>query len=397
MRDWLWRAAAAVAILAPLGQAVAQKEKAGLAPLPPYTAAYTPTTVDERGLWQQADEAERALRDSPALIRDPALNAYVRKVLCRAVGEDRCQAVRLYIMHVPAFNASMAPNGTMVVWTGLLLRVKSEAELAAVLGHEFGHFELRHSLQSFKRRRTAGDIFSWTAVLMPSAGMMISVSVVGMVFTYDRAQETQADMMSLRYLKAAGYRADEFSEIWERMMAEQDASALGRKRAVAHRYTAGFFASHPTDMSRATYLRDAAGADAALGVDGANEYQAAMAKWLPEFLADQMKLNDFGGSEYLLGQLAGADWSADLLFARGELYRDRGNPRNLVSAAQFYQQAIDRGYTDPTAWRGLGLSLIRSQQLDAGRTALLTYIEHAPAAADKAAMMMLIGQQGDVK
>ena len=395
MRDWLCRAAVAAAIFAPLGPAAAQKNVA-LAPLPPYTAAYTPTTVDERGLWQQADEAERLLRDSPALIRDTALNAYVRKVLCRAVGEDRCHAVRLYIMRVPAFNASMAPNGTMIVWTGLLLRVKNEAELAAVLGHEFGHFELRHSLQSFRHRRTASDILSWTAVLAPR-NMAISASAVGMVFAYNRAQETEADMMGLRYMKAAGYRSGEFSGIWERMMAEQDASALGRKRTVTHRYTAGFFASHPTDMTRAAYLREAAGADAELGVEGAHEYQAAMAKWLPEFLADQIKLNDFGGSEYLLGQLAGSDWSPELLFARAELYRQRGNPRDLISAALFYQQAIDQGCTDPAAWRGLGLSLIRSQQPDAGRTALLAYIEHAPAAADKAAMMMLIGQQGNTK
>ena len=47
------------------------------APLPPYGAAYTPTTVDERGLWQQADEAERDLRDSPVVVRDAALGPWL--------------------------------------------------------------------------------------------------------------------------------------------------------------------------------------------------------------------------------------------------------------------------------------------------------------------------------
>ncbi|WP_333999038.1 hypothetical protein [Sphingomonas aurantiaca] len=96
--------------------------------LPTYSQAYTPTTVDERGVWMEADEDERRLRESPSVIRDPALNAYVRGVLCRTVGDDRCRSVRIYIERVPAFNASMAPNGTMIVWSGLLLRVRNEAE-----------------------------------------------------------------------------------------------------------------------------------------------------------------------------------------------------------------------------------------------------------------------------
>ena len=44
-------------------------------PLPTYTQAYTPTTVDERGIWMEADERERVQRDSRSLIKDPALNA----------------------------------------------------------------------------------------------------------------------------------------------------------------------------------------------------------------------------------------------------------------------------------------------------------------------------------
>jgi regulator of sirC expression with transglutaminase-like and TPR domain len=79
---------------------------------------------------------------------------------------------------------------------------------------------------------------------------------------------------------------------------------------------------------------------------------------------------------------------------RGELYRERGNPRDLVSAAQFYQQAIDSGCTDPVAWRGLGLSLLRGQQEAAGRAALKIYLEKAPQANDRAAMAMLIGEGG---
>lgn len=159
-----WMIAAALA-----GAALGGGASDRLAPLPPYGTAYTPTTVDERGLWQQADEAERDLRDSPAVIRDAASNAYIGKVLCRSVGEGRCRGVRVYVVRAPYFNAFMAPNGMMIVWTGALLRLRDEAELASVLGHEFGHFEMRHGLKTFRRGRTIGDIIAWTSVISPTA------------------------------------------------------------------------------------------------------------------------------------------------------------------------------------------------------------------------------------
>lgn len=382
-----WIIAAALA-----GAALGAGASDRLAPLPPYGTAYTPTTVDERGLWQQADEAERDLRDSPAVVRDPALNAYLTKVLCRSVGEDRCRGVRIYVVRAPVFNASMTPNGMMVVYTGALLRLRDEAELAALLGHEFGHFEMRHTLASFRRGRTIGDIIAWTSVLSPYS--TLPASLIQLHFSYNRAQEAEADLMGLRYLAAAGYRPLAASRIWERLMAEQDATALGRKRHVTHRYAAGFFADHPTELARATYLREAAGADGERGDEARDAFLTAMRPWRASFLADQIKLNDFGGSEYLLGELAGGQWTPDLLLTRGELYRERGNPRDLVSAAQFYQQAIDAGCTDPIAWRGLGLSLLRGQQEAAGRAALKTYLERAPQASDRAAMAMLIGEGG---
>ena len=63
-------------------------------------------------------------------------------------------------------------------------------------------------------------------------------------------------------------------------------------------------------------------------------------KWLPVFLDDQIKLNDFGGSEYLINTLAEDGWTVPLWQARGELFRTRGAPRDLVNAADFYANAI---------------------------------------------------------
>ncbi|SNS83400.1 Putative Zn-dependent protease, contains TPR repeats [Sphingomonas laterariae] len=390
MRGTLAARAAIAAVAALLPAAIAGAEVRAPAPLPPYAQAYEPTTVDERGLWMEVDEVERKLRDSRFVIKDQKLVDYVQGVLCRTVGDDRCRAVRIYVVRDTAFNASMAPNGMMVVHSGLLLRVKDEAELGSVLGHEFGHFELRHSLNGFKQRRTASDVMTWLAILAPNTGGALATGIAGSAFAFSRGQEQDADMLGLSYLAASPYPSASAANVWERLMAEQDATAAGRKRKAQHRYSAGFFASHPTELTRATYLREAAARAPDPGDAAQAAYRATMAAFLPDFLDDQIKLNDFGGTEYLLNQLAGDQWTPQLLYARGELYRQRGNPRDLVSAAQFYQEAIAKGYAGAEAQRGLGLSLMRSQQVEQGRAALQEYLKLKPDAADASLISTLV-------
>ena len=363
--------------------------------LPPYAAAYEPRTVDERGIWMEADEHERRLRDSPLVIKDEQLNAYVRRVLCTTVGDDRCRTVRIYILEVPFFNASMTANGTMEVWSGLLLRTRNEAELGAVLGHEFGHFELRHTLKDFKRARTTTDIMAWLGVLGGLSGTstgLTQLSLIGSYYHFDRTQEQEADLLGVKYLANSPYPAIAASTLWQQIMAESDATAIGRKRSPRQRYSAGFFDTHPTDLKRALYLKDAASRSGDnSGALNASGHYAALQKLLPRFLAAQIKLNDFGGTEYLLGQLASANgWTGELLFTRGELYRTRGNPRDLISAAQFYGEAIKAGYAAPEARRGLGLSLLRSGQVTDGKAALNEYLQLKPDASDAKAISALM-------
>lgn len=360
--------------------------------VPPYAGAYQPAGEDERGLWSLDDESERLLRDSRLVVTDEALNTYVRGVLCRTVGEDRCAAVRLYILRVPYFNASMSPNGTMRVYSGLLLRVRNEAELASVLGHEFAHFELRHTLVDFKRARTGSDLLAWTALLGAVAarygsGSTVSVndtrvSVYGALARYGRNQEREADLRGFGYLAKAKYRPGAAAEIWRANMNEADRSAQARSQRSTRYDSLAYFASHPTNLERADYLSALANRVSGGEIEGADRLTEALKPWRRTFLEDQIKLNDFGASDYLLERLAGEHWTSDLLFARAEVYRARGNPRDLVASAEFYRQtlAADPAMTD--AYRGLGLALLRTGEATGGKAALRQYLETNPGAAD---------------
>ena len=380
--------AASVALLGTTSLADAADPPAAL---PSYTPAYEPTTVDERGLWMQADERERNLRDSPLRIRDGGLETYLREVLCREVGQQRCSGVRVYAMEIPAFNATMMPNGAMEVWSGLLLRVRNEGELAAVLGHEFAHFELRHSVAGFKNRRGTTNAMAWLAVLGGAYSAGIQPLLVGSIFRFSREHETEADLLGLKYLAASGYPAKNASEVWQMLLAEQDATAAGRKIKPQQKYTSGFFDTHPASLSRVAYLAEAAAKLPDGGDARAKAYQDAIAPYLPRFLAAQTKLNDFGGTEYILANLAArSGWTANLLFARAELHRTRANPRDLQSASDLYRQARSAGYVGSELDRNLGLSLLRNGQTTEARTALSAYLAPSPDAPDAKAIHALL-------
>lgn len=371
-------------------------------PPPPFSGAYQPQGVDEIGLWKEMDEEERVLANSPILIRDEALNGYVRNVLCSTVGADRCKAVRIYILRTPLFNASMAPNGVMRVYSGLLLRVRSDAELGSVLGHEFGHFEQRHSLAAFKARRSSTDLLSWAGVL---AGMSptgrsqfdmqsLQISVYGRLSRFSRDQERQADARSVGYLNSSSLKPQAASNVWRNLMKESEQSALARGYNKPRFDNVAFFASHPPNAERAVTLAELAEPNGADRDDGAARYAAAMAPWVPLFLDDQIKLNDFGATDYLIGVLADHGATAPLWLARGDLYRARGNMRDLVAAAEFYSNAISLDPKLPEAQRGLGLSMLKTGRRAEGEAALRRYLQLKPDAPDAAMIGMLVPNAG---
>lgn len=395
---WPGALLAGVAFLAqPAASAAADDPAPSTAPAAPAPASveagdalYRPSDADERGLWQAMDEQERTLRTSPSVIRDPALNAYVRGVLCRTTGEAKCRNIRLYIMHTAQFNASMAPNGMMQVWSGLLLRTQNEAQLAAVLGHEYSHFAHRHTLRLWREVRAKTNAASWLNML-PFGGI-VSLGILASIFDFSREMEREADEGGLKLMADAGYDTREAAIVWERLREEMDATAAARKTRSRKDKDRGIFETHPPSAERVQYLTEGSKRlPGVAGVNGADGYRAGMERFWSVFVDDQLKLNDFGASEFLLGSLAAGGWTPDLLYARAELYRRRGAAEDLEKAAGFYSQGITAGGAMPELWRGRGLAEVKLGRGEAGKADLAEYLKRAPEAPDKAMIAMLAG------
>ncbi|MDB5701929.1 MAG: peptidase [Sphingomonadales bacterium] len=392
MKSPIWRWLVAVAAIACASQSPANESK----PIgSPADFGYQPIGTDEQGLWAEAAETERTLTNSKMLVRDEKLTAYLRSVLCREVGADRCKAARIYVVRQPFFNASMDANGMLTVFTGALLRIRNEAQLAAILGHEFVHFEARHSLAGFKSARNTASWVSWLTVISIGAGQYQDYRAAFWAnhYRFSRDQEREADLRGLRDMGRSGYRTVCASQIWAGLRSEDDATATALGLRSLKDSPKGLFASHPMNAERMLYLADEA---SKVGVgndfDGAKEYEAAISHLWPMLIDDQIKLNDFGGSEFLLASLATSGWSAPLLYARGELYRSRGRPIDIQQSTLYYREATGLPDAPSQAWRGLGLSLARSSDRPGAKLAIDEYLKRNPQAGDKPMLLMIAGE-----
>jgi beta-barrel assembly-enhancing protease len=355
---------------------------AGYAVPPP---GYTPEmSSDEAGLWMQVDKAEAAIKVSPALVRDEALNKYVRDLVCKLAAEH-CGSVRVYVMEVPGFNAYMMPNGAMVVWSGLLLRMENESQLALVLGHELTHYKHRHSLDQFRKIvNTSGAMmfvsFATAAAGVGILGSLAQLAAAGGLLAHSRDQERDADVGGFEVLAANGYDPGQAPAIWRYASEESNANPNHSK--------ALFFATHPAPEERMTSMTKRAEELQGTRNDwtvNADAYHAVTDPFLKRWGEGELARGEPDESIILFRRLAaGAPSRGIFQYFLAESYRKR-NAQNDVAAAQVsYRGALACADAPAEAWRGLGLVAMKSGDSAAAKDAFTRYRAAAPEASDKA-------------
>ena len=353
---------------------------------------HQPTDKDEQGLWQQYQRVEEEIAGSNLLLKDPELEAYLRSIAAR-VGGPAAKDLRVYIAHIPEFNAFMAPTGFMVVFTGLMLRMRDEAQLAGVIAHEAGHFLRRHQIRMWrdmKRKTAALNILAMGAGVGGAAtgiyaGDLVRIAHLGTIlslFSYGRTLEAEADAMGLRQIAEAGYDPEAMPETWQQLIEEIEASAEMRRKRPRRGYS--LLATHPAPEQRMVDLRASAKEVTTPATDerGRERYLAAIAEHRKTWLDDQVKLNDPGASLYIVRNLARDGWTGLLRYFEGEIWRLRGQKGDSVLAGQSYAAAVALPDAPPEAWRMHGYHLIREGRTEEGRAALSRYLALAPQAPD---------------
>lgn len=159
-------------------------------------------------------------------------------------------------------NAFALPGGKMAVYTGIFPMAKTEAGLAAVMGHEVVHALARHGAERMSQGQatnigvqilgTAAGVGTGSAALGQATMAALGVGAqVGMLLPFSRKHESEADYIGILLAADAGYDPRESVALWERM-AQSGGGA-----------PAEFMSTHPSHETRIDQLK----------------------KWMPEAMA----------------------------------------------------------------------------------------------------------------
>lgn len=189
---------------------------------------------------------------------DEALQRYVQSVGERlaVVSHRKGLIYRFTVLDSPVINAFALPGGYIYITRGLMAYLNSEAELAAVLGHEIGHVTARHGVRQQSAAQAANIGFVLGSILVPELGGrggqdLFNVLGGALLSGYGREHELESDGLGAEYLARAGYQPTAMLDVIRVLKNQASFSAVqakqqGRKPQSYH----GIFASHPDNDTR---------------------------------------------------------------------------------------------------------------------------------------------------
>lgn len=208
---------------------------------------------------------------------DPGVEAYVKKIGQKlAAQSDRKLPYEFNVINDSVPNAWALPGGKISINRGLLMELKDEAELSAVLAHEIVHSAAKHGARGQSR-----SVFLQGAVMAATiAGSrkgygqaaQIGSSLAAQLTNqkYGRAAELESDLYGMRYMSKAGYDpqgAVDLQQTFVRLSAGRQSD-----------FISGLFASHPPSQERVQKNKATAAVLPSGGDRGRARYSKAMGR-----------------------------------------------------------------------------------------------------------------------
>jgi predicted Zn-dependent protease len=159
-------------------------------------------------------ELAATLLGAAPLVNDARMQRYVNNVgrWLAAQSERPDLPWQFGVLDAPQLNAFAVPGGTIFITRGLLERMRSEAELAGVLGHEIVHVVKKHHLKAIQKGAAtalAGDALSMALKDKSSGANEKLVSFGKEMYSrgLDKGDEFEADRLGVVIAARAGYDA----------------------------------------------------------------------------------------------------------------------------------------------------------------------------------------------
>jgi predicted Zn-dependent protease len=229
-------------------------------------------------------------------------------------------------------------------------------------------------MRDVKNKAAAATFFAMFGV----AGLIAQVGVIASMFAFSREQEQQADRFGMKLMRDAGYDGTQAAQVWDNLLGELQVTGgadVGKRSPL--------FATHPPVSDRREELIRLAGTSG--GELRAAEFQQAIAPHRVEWLKDEVKRGQYEESLVLFGRkLTANPDDAELLFARGEVYRLRNGPGDVELAVADLSRAATGERAPADAFRSLGLAHRQRSDPAAASAAFERYLALAPDSADAA-------------
>lgn len=184
----------------------------------PATGANQVMLVSEAQEIQMGQQYDSQVVATVGLYQDPAWQRYIQQFGARiaATTERPNLPWTFRVVDDPAVNAFALPGGFVYVTRGLLAHLTSEAELAAVVGHEIGHVTARHTAAEMSKQQVIG--LGLAVGSMASAGIAkyagTANQALGILYLkFSRDDESQADQLGLRYMQRVNFDPRQMPEV----------------------------------------------------------------------------------------------------------------------------------------------------------------------------------------
>lgn len=168
--------------------------------------------------------------------------------LCSELPMNTYYQLELRASKVLGANAFALPGGIIVITDDMVKAADSKEEVQAVLAHEVGHVELRHTMRSVLQNSAVGVAVA--AITSDAASLSIAIAGLPVLLAqtkYSREFEAAADEYAFRLLKQKGYSPEAFTSLMERLAEKRENS----ERAFA------YVSTHPVTEERVKRAREA--------------------------------------------------------------------------------------------------------------------------------------------
>lgn len=181
------------------------------------------------------------------LLEDPIVTEYINRVGQNVVlHSDAKVPFTIKVIDSDEVNAFALPGGFFFVNKGLILAADSEAELAGVMSHEIAHVAARHAMENQGKMQAIQYGLLGTILFGGGIASTIAQNAGGFAqllsfLQFSRGAETEADVLGVQYLYAAGYDPTAMSTMFEKL------NSRNKKKPGT---LAKVFATHPQSVDR---------------------------------------------------------------------------------------------------------------------------------------------------